>query len=72
MKNKVTDSIINEVAVKSWNESKNAYDYIITANDIVFSDFIAYVDDLSANADVHWSADFLNPDHTLATVYVTH
>ena len=69
--NKVTDSIINKVVVKRWNRSDNEYDRMHIANDVLFSTFIEYVDNLSTVADVNWSVDFLNSDATLATVYVT-
>lgn len=70
MKNKVTDSIINDVVVKRWNSSEKVYDRMCTANDVVFGTFLDYVDNLSTIADVNWSVDYLNPDATSATVYV--
>lgn len=72
MKNsKFTDSIINKVVVKRWNRSDNEYDRMYVAHDVLFGTFIDYVDNISTIADVNWSVDFLNPDETLATVYVT-
>ena len=71
MNNKVTDSIINEVVVKRWNRSYEVYDRVYTANDLPFGTFIDYVGNLSTIADVSWSVDYLNPDDTSATVYVT-
>lgn len=70
MKNKVTDSIINTVVVKRWNRTEKVYDCMHVENDMLFGTFLDYVDNLSTIEDVNWSVDFLNPDDTLATVYV--
>lgn len=68
--NKVTDSIINTVVVKRWNNSDKEYDRMHVEHDMLFGTFLDYVDNLSTIEDVNWSVDFLNPDDTLATVYV--
>lgn len=70
MKNKVTDSLINTVVVKRWNRADSEYDRMHVEHDMLFGTFIDYVDGLSTIVDVSWSVDFLNPDDTLATVYV--
>lgn len=70
MNNKVTDSIINTVVVKRWNRQEEVYDRIHVYKDVLFGAFIDYVDNLSTIEDVSWSIDYLNPDNTLATVYV--
>ena len=68
---KVTSSIINKVVVKRCTSSDKEYDLMHEVDDMVFSTFVDYVDNLSTIADVHWIVDFLNPEYTLATVYVT-
>lgn len=68
---KVTDSVINHVIVKRFNESTDNFDVIHTVDDMLFVTFIDYLDNLATTADVHWSVDYLNPDYTRATVYVT-
>lgn len=70
MKNKVTDSIINTVVVKRWNRQEQVYDRINVEHDMLLCTFLIYVDNLSTISDVSWSIDYLNPDDTLATVYV--
>lgn len=70
MSNKVTSSIINEVVVKHWTHSVNGFETVNTVDDMPFSSFINYVDNLSTIVDVSWSVDFLNPKFTRATVYV--
>ena len=69
--NKVSDSIINRVVVKHWNSSDNEYDRMHVEHDMRFGTFLDYVDNISTIAEVNWSVDFLNPDDTSATVYVT-
>lgn len=69
--NKVSDSIINRVVVKRWNSTDNEYDRMHVEHDMLFGTFLDYVDNISTIAEVNWSVDFLNPDDTLATVYVT-
>lgn len=70
MKNKVTDSIINTVVVKRWNSADSEYDRMHVEHDMLLCTFLIYVDNLSTISDVSWSIDYLNPDDTLATVYV--
>lgn len=70
MKYNVTDSIINTVVVKRWNRADSEYDRVHVEHDMLFSTFLDYVDNISTLEDVNWSVDFLNPDDTLATVYV--
>lgn len=70
MKHKVTNSIINTVVVKRWNRQEEVYDRMHVEHDMLFCTFLDYVDNISTISDVNWSVDFLNPDDTLATVYV--
>lgn len=66
----INDSIITEVVVKSRNDSTDQYEVIHTADNMMFADFIDYLDDLSTVTEVHWSVDYLNLEYTRATVYV--
>lgn len=68
---KVTDSVINHVIVKRFNESTDNFDVVHTVDDMQLVTFIDYLDNLATIADVHWSVDYLNLDYTRATVYVT-
>lgn len=67
---KVTDSIINHVVVKRFNESTDEFDVVHTVDDLLFTVFINYLDNLATIAEVHWSVDCLNLHYTRATVYV--
>lgn len=68
---KVTDSIINHVVVKRFNESTDDFDVVHTVDGLPFNVFIDYLDNLTTIAAVHWSVDYLNLEYTRATVYVT-
>lgn len=70
MSDKVTNSIINKVEVKHWDEALNEFEVLHIVKDIQFSTFISYLDNLSTIATVSWSLDALNPLHTRATVYL--
>lgn len=67
---KVTDSVINKVVVKHWNDSTGEYDIIHTVDDMLFVTFVDYLDNISTVATPHWSIDYLNPGYTKATVYL--
>ena len=70
MNNKITDSIITKVVVKSWNDSIGTYEIMHTVDNMMFSAFIDYLDNLSTIAEVHWSVDYLNLGYTRAVVYL--
>ena len=70
MDGKVTNSIINKVEIKHWDEDLDEFDVLHIAKDVQLTTFISYLDNLSTIASVNWSLDFLNPGHTRATVYV--
>lgn len=66
---KVTSSIINRVTIKRWNDNTDEYDATAIDN-MTFSAFINYLDNISTIAEVHWSIDYLNSDYTRAVVYL--
>lgn len=68
--NKVTDSVINKVVVKRWNDSTCEYDIIHTAENMSFVAFVDYLDNLPAVVTPHWSIDYLDLGYTNATVYL--
>lgn len=68
--NKVTSSIINTVTIKRRNDNTNEYDVMTTIDNMLFSAFINYLDNMSTIVEVYWSVDFLNPGFTTATVYL--
>lgn len=68
--NKVTSSVINHVTIKHWNDKTKEYDVITTTDNMVFSAFINYLDNISTIAEAHWSIDYLNLDYTSAVVYL--
>lgn len=70
MSDKVTNSIINKVEVKHWDETLDEFEVLHIVQDMQFSTFIDYLDNLSTIATVSWSIDCLNPLHTRATVYL--
>lgn len=67
---KVTSSIINHVIIKHWNDSTNEYDVMTTIDNMPFSAFINYLDNISTIAEAHWSVDYLNLGYTRAVVYL--
>ena len=68
--NKVTSSIINNVIIKRRNDNTNEYDVMTTIDNMLFSAFLNYLDNISTIAEVYWSIDYLNPDYTRAVVYL--
>lgn len=68
--NKVTSSIINNVTIKRRNDKTDEYDVMRTIDNMLFSAFINYLDNISTIAEVYWSIDYLNPDYTRAVVYL--
>ena len=70
MNGKVTNSIINKVEIKHWDEDLDEFDVLHIAKDVQLTTFINYLDNLSTIASVNWSLDFLNPGYTRATVYL--
>lgn len=67
---KVTNSVINKVVYKRRNNVTNGYDVVNIVEDILFVTFIAGLDSLCLLGEVHWCVDYLDLDHTQATVYV--
>ena len=68
--NKVNSSIISHVTIKRWNDSTNKYDVMTTIDNMLFSAFINYLDNVSTIAEAHWSVDYLNLGYTRAVVYL--
>lgn len=68
--NKVTSSIINNVTIKRWNDNTNEYDVMTTIDNMLFSAFINYLDNISTIAEAHWSVDYLNLGYTRTVVYL--
>ena len=68
--NKVTSSIINHVTIKRWNDNTNEYDVMTTIDNMLFSAFINYLDNISTIVEAHWSVDYLNLGYTRAVVYL--
>lgn len=67
---KVTDSVINKVVVKRWNDSTEKFEIIHTTENMSFVTFVDYLDNMSTIATPHWSIDYLNLGYTTATVYL--
>lgn len=67
---KVTSSIINHVTIKRWNDNTNEYDVMATIDNMLFSAFINYLDNISTIVEAHWSVDYLNLGYTRAVVYL--
>nr|DAK74299.1 MAG TPA: hypothetical protein [Caudoviricetes sp.] len=67
---KVTDSVINKVVVKRWNDSTEKFEIIHTTENMLFVTFVDYLDNMSTIATPHWSIDYLNLGYTTATVYL--
>lgn len=67
---KVTSSIINHVTIKRRNDNTGEYVVMTTIDDMLFTAFINYLDNISTIAEAHWSIDYLNLDYTRAVVYV--
>lgn len=67
---KVTSSIINHVTIKRWNDNTNEYDVMKTIDNMLFSAFINYLDNISTIVEAHWSVDYLNLGYTRAVVYL--
>lgn len=70
MEGKITNSIINIVQIKHWDEELGEYDVLHIAKDVQLTTLINYLDNLSTIASVNWSLDCLNPLQTRATVYL--
>lgn len=70
MNDKISNSIINKVEIKHWDEDLDEFDVLHIAKDLQLTTFINYLDNLSTIARVSWSLDFLNPGYTRATVYL--
>lgn len=67
---KVTSSVINHVTIKRWNDKTKEYNVMATIDNMLFSEFINYLDNISTIAEAHWSVDYLNLDYTTAVVYL--
>lgn len=68
---KVTSSIIDNVTIKRWNDSAKEYDVITTIDNMLFSAFINYLDNISTIAEAHWSIDsYIGLGYTSAVVYL--
>lgn len=68
--NKVTSSVINHVTIKRWNDKTKEYYVMRTIDNMLFSAFINYLDNISTIAEAHWSVDYLNLGYTSAVVYL--
>lgn len=68
--NKVSSTIINHVTIKRWNHNTDEYDVMKTIDNMLFSAFINYLDNISTIAEVYWSVDYLNPGYKRAIVYL--
>lgn len=66
----VTSAHITEVKYKKYDSATGDYELHHVVHDMPVCTFLLGLDNLSAYADLHWSMDFLNPEHTSATVYL--
>lgn len=66
----ITSANINLVTFKKYDAGTQTYDWHHEVENMTVSAFMQCLDNLSNLMDVHWSMDFLNPDFTIATVYV--
>lgn len=67
---KVTNSIINKVVIKRWNDSIGKFEIIHSTENMPFTSFIQYLDNISFVTKPNWSIDYLDLEHTTATVYL--
>lgn len=65
----VTSLYVHEIKYKKYNSSTGEYEVYHVLHDMPVCTFLAALDNLSVYAELHWSIDFLNPEHTTATVY---
>lgn len=66
----ITSTNINLVTYKKYNDDTQTYEWHHEVENMCVSTFMQALDNLSELMEVHWSIDFLNPDFTIATVYV--
>lgn len=66
----ITSSIINSIKYKKYDSSTDNYTVYREVHDMPVCTFLQCLDNLAVYAEIHWSMDFLNPDHTTATVYL--
>lgn len=66
-----TNGYIDEIVVWDYDESTGEYAKLHTERTMSFKDFFDFIERLAAQCDIiKWLIDSLNPDYTMARVYM--
>lgn len=66
-----SNGYIDEIVVWDYDESTGEYDKLHTERAMPFKDFFDFINRLSKQCDViKWQIDSMDPDYTIACVYM--